>query len=80
MGMKQDRYAIGLDLGTSAVKAVLFSPEKGVAAKGSGAFTYAPFCDIIISHQIIFSNLYIHVQKHDNTTNQLKKNDVTHHS
>ena len=42
MGMKQDRYAIGLDLGTSAVKAVLFSPEKGVAAKGSGAFTYAP--------------------------------------
>ncbi len=37
-----ERYAIGLDLGTSSVKAVLFSTEKGVVAKDSAAFTYAP--------------------------------------
>ena len=37
-----ERYAIGLDLGTSSVKAVLFSTEKGVVAKDSAKFTYAP--------------------------------------
>ena len=40
--MTMERYAIGLDLGTSSVKAVLFSTEKGVVAKDSAAFTYAP--------------------------------------
>lgn len=38
------RYAIGLDLGTSSVKAVLFSRESGVVAKDSADFTYAPAC------------------------------------
>ncbi len=37
-----EKYAIGLDLGTSSVKAVLFSTEKGVVAKDSDKFTYAP--------------------------------------
>jgi sugar (pentulose or hexulose) kinase len=37
-----EKYAIGLDLGTSSVKAVLFSTEKGVVAKDSAKFTYAP--------------------------------------
>ena len=37
-----ERYAIGLDLGTSSAKAVLFSTEKGVVAKDSADFTYAP--------------------------------------
>ena len=37
-----EKYAIGLDLGTSSVKAVLFSTEKGVVAKHSAEFTYAP--------------------------------------
>ena len=37
-----ERYAIGLDLGTSSAKAVLFSTEKGVVAKESADFTYAP--------------------------------------
>ena len=40
--MTMERYAIGLDLGTSSVKAVLFSTEKGVVAKDSAKFTYAP--------------------------------------
>ena len=37
-----EKYAIGLDLGTSSVKAVLFSTKKGVVAKDSAKFTYAP--------------------------------------
>ena len=37
-----ERYAIGLDLGTSSVKAVLFSKESGVVAKDSEEFVYAP--------------------------------------
>ena len=37
-----ERYAIGLDLGTSSVKAVLFSNESGVIAKESEEFFYAP--------------------------------------
>ena len=37
-----EKYAIGLDLGTSSAKAVLFSTEKGVVAKSSADFTYAP--------------------------------------
>ena len=37
-----EKYAIGLDLGTSSAKAVLFSTEKGVVAKDSADFTYAP--------------------------------------
>ena len=37
-----DRYSIGLDLGTSSVKAVLFSPEQGIVAKSTGAFEYKP--------------------------------------
>ena len=36
-----ERYAIGLDLGTSSVKAVLFSTEQGVVAKDSADFNYA---------------------------------------
>ena len=36
------KYAIGLDLGTSSVKAVLFSPEDGVVAKESQEFVYGP--------------------------------------
>ena len=36
------RYAIGLDLGTSSVKAVLFSKETGVVAKESQESHYAP--------------------------------------
>ncbi len=39
-----EKYAIGLDLGTSSVKAVLFSTEQGVVAKDSADFTYAPAC------------------------------------
>lgn len=35
------RFAIGLDLGTSSVKAVLFSQEDGVIAKESADFHYA---------------------------------------
>jgi sugar (pentulose or hexulose) kinase len=37
-----EKYAIGLDLGTSSVKAVLFSKESGVVAKESADFVYAP--------------------------------------
>ena len=37
-----EKFAIGLDLGTSSVKAVLFSMETGVIAKESADFTYAP--------------------------------------
>ena len=37
-----EKYAIGLDLGTSSVKAVLFSKENGVVAKESADFIYAP--------------------------------------
>ena len=37
-----EKFAIGLDLGTSSVKAVLFSMETGVIAKDSADFTYAP--------------------------------------
>lgn len=37
-----EKYAIGLDLGTSSVKAVLFSEERGVVAKDSEGFVYAP--------------------------------------
>ncbi len=37
-----EKYAIGLDLGTSSVKAVLFSKECGVVAKDSEAFSYTP--------------------------------------
>ena len=37
-----ERYAIGLDLGTSSAKAVLFSTEKGVVEKDSADFNYAP--------------------------------------
>ena len=37
-----ERYAIGLDLGTSSVKAVLFSNGSGVIAKESEEFVYAP--------------------------------------
>ena len=37
-----EKYAIGLDLGTSSAKAVLFSTEKGVVAKDSADFVYAP--------------------------------------
>lgn len=37
-----EKYAIGLDLGTSSVKAVLFSKENGIAAKESADFVYAP--------------------------------------
>ncbi|MBE6645809.1 MAG: hypothetical protein E7612_10635 [Ruminococcaceae bacterium] len=36
-----EKYAIGLDLGTSSVKAVLFSKQSGVVAKDSEAFVYA---------------------------------------
>lgn len=34
------RYAIGLDLGTSSAKGVLFSKEDGIVAKGTGMFLY----------------------------------------
>lgn len=37
-----ERYAIGLDLGTSSAKAVLFSTERGVVERASADFTYAP--------------------------------------
>ena len=37
-----ERYAIGLDLGTSSVKAVLFSEHSGIVAKDSEEFVYAP--------------------------------------
>lgn len=37
-----ERYAIGLDLGTSSVKAVLFSDKSGIVAKDSEEFLYAP--------------------------------------
>lgn len=37
-----ERYAIGLDLGTSSVKAVLFSSEHGIVVKDSEEFVYAP--------------------------------------
>ena len=40
--MIMEKYAIGLDLGTSSVKAVLFSTQKGVVEKASAGFTYAP--------------------------------------
>ena len=36
------KFSIGLDLGTSSVKAVLFSKEDGVIAKESADFEYAP--------------------------------------
>ena len=36
------KFSIGLDLGTSSVKAVLFSKEDGVVAKESSEFEYAP--------------------------------------
>ena len=37
-----EKYAIGLDLGTSSVKAVLFSKDRGIVAKDSEEFVYAP--------------------------------------
>jgi sugar (pentulose or hexulose) kinase len=37
-----ERYSIGLDLGTSSVKGVLFSSERGILAKDTANFTYAP--------------------------------------
>lgn len=37
-----ERYSIGLDLGTSSVKAVLFSKENGILAKESCSFEYSP--------------------------------------
>ena len=35
-----ERYSIGLDLGTSSVKGVLFSAERGITAKSTAPFTY----------------------------------------
>ena len=35
-----NRYSIGLDLGTSSVKAVLFNAHKGIVAKDSADFVY----------------------------------------
>jgi len=39
-----NRYSIGLDLGTSSVKAVLFHMQKGVIAKESADFVYKTSC------------------------------------
>ena len=35
-----ERYSIGIDLGTSSVKAVLFSEKRGIAFKASEKFEY----------------------------------------